>query len=108
MPAATPTQLRGEVMTSAAYSAARQEAAAQIRRDNPRWVVIWSARKSEYQARPLFRANCVVTAATPQELTERMSQVRQASPLSDRSGIANPALLPPSTTQSEGPHGRRS
>jgi hypothetical protein len=58
--------------------AGRREAAAQIRRDQPRWVVIWAARKGEYQARPLFRATPrMIAAATPEELITQMRQVRQ-------------------------------
>jgi len=58
--------------------AGRREAAAQIRRDHPRWVVIWAARKGEYQARPLFRATPrMIAAATPEELITQMRQVRQ-------------------------------
>jgi hypothetical protein len=60
--------------------AACWEAAAQIRRDHPGWVVIWSVRKGEYQARP-FRVprDTVAAGATPEELTARMDEIKQAA-----------------------------
>jgi hypothetical protein len=60
---------------------ARWEAAAQIRRDHLRWVVIWVALKAEYQARPLFRARpgAVAVAATPEALTAQMDTIEQAA-----------------------------
>ena len=58
--------------------AACKRTAAQLRRDHQRWVVIWAARKGEYQARPLFRAAPrMIAAATPGELIAQMRQVRQ-------------------------------
>jgi hypothetical protein len=56
-------------------------AAAQVRRDHPRWVVIWAARKGEFQGRPLFRARqgTVATGTTPDELTAQMDAIRQAA-----------------------------
>ena len=61
--------------------AARWEAAAQIRGDHPRWVVIWCAPKGEFQARPLFRAppDTVVSGATPEELIVQMDRIQRAS-----------------------------
>jgi hypothetical protein len=75
-------------------NASRWEAAAQIRREHPGWVVIWVARKGEYQARPLFRARrgTVAAAATRQELTAQMEAIRRAAPRRPR--LAPP--LPPS------------
>jgi hypothetical protein len=60
---------------------ARWAAAAQIRRKHAGWVVIWVARKGQYQARPLFRAppGTVAIGATPEELTARMHAIRQAA-----------------------------
>lgn len=60
---------------------ARWEAAAQIRGERPGWVVIWVARKGEFQARPLFRARpgTVATAATPKGLTAQMDSIEQAA-----------------------------
>lgn len=74
-PAANPHAPAGD-------SAARRETAAQIRRDRPGWVVIWSARRGEYQARPLFRAprDTVAAAASHPELIARMDHVEQARP----------------------------
>jgi hypothetical protein len=61
--------------------AARWEAAARIRRDHPRWVVIWCARKGEFQARPLFRAppDAVASGTTPEELIVQMDRIQRAS-----------------------------
>jgi hypothetical protein len=42
--------------SASADEAARWKAAAQVRCEHPRWVVIWSALQGEFQARPLFRA----------------------------------------------------
>jgi|SRR5450755_3464190 hypothetical protein len=60
---------------------ARWEAAAQIRREHPRWVVIWSAMRAGFQARPLFRAprGTVVAGATPEQRTSRMNAVELAA-----------------------------
>jgi hypothetical protein len=62
--------------------AARREAAAQIRRDHPDWVVIWSPLSGEFQARPLFPAprDTVATGLTPGQLTTRMQAIRPAAP----------------------------
>jgi hypothetical protein len=67
--------------------AARQEAAAQIRRDHPDWVVIWSALSGEFPARPLFPAprDTVATGTTPGQLTARMNAIRRAAPRTQRS-----------------------
>ena len=61
--------------------AIRWEAAAQVRREHPRWVVIWAARKGEFQARPLFRVppGTVATGATPEALTAQMDEIQQAA-----------------------------
>jgi hypothetical protein len=60
---------------------ARWEAAARVRREHSRWVVIWSAMRGEFQARPLFRAprGTVVTGDSPEQLTERMNVMEQAT-----------------------------
>jgi hypothetical protein len=65
--------------------ASRQEATAQLRREHPGWVIIWSARKGEYQARPLFRAppETVAAAPAPEALTSQVGNPathRQARP----------------------------
>jgi hypothetical protein len=61
--------------------AACWEAAARVRRQRPGWVVIWVARKGQYQARPLFRAapGTVATAVTPEGLTAQMETIQQAA-----------------------------
>jgi hypothetical protein len=63
-------------------AAAPEQCAAQLRRDHPRWIVAWIARKGQFEARPLFRAprDAVVTGATPEELTAGMNKVEQAAP----------------------------
>jgi hypothetical protein len=40
----------------AGCESSHQQAAAQIRRQHPRWVTIWVARAGHYRAWPLFRA----------------------------------------------------
>jgi hypothetical protein len=62
--------------------AEHQAVAAQVRRDHPDWVVIWSSLRREYQARPLFPAprDTVATGGTPGQLTNRMKALRQAAP----------------------------
>jgi hypothetical protein len=59
----------------------RWDAAAQIRRDHPRWVVIWLARNGQFRARLLFRAppGTVAIGTTAEELTARMDEIRQAT-----------------------------
>jgi hypothetical protein len=58
-----------------------QQAAAQIRRQHPRWVSIWVARTGHYRAWPLFRAprGTSLTAQTPEELTAQLDQIEQAA-----------------------------
>lgn len=58
-----------------------QQAAAQIRRQHPRWVTIWVARAGHYRAWPLFRAarGTSLTAREPRELTAQMKQIEQAA-----------------------------
>lgn len=76
--------------------AAIGEVAAQIRREHPRWVVIWVARKREYQAWPLFRAprETVAAAATAAGLIQQMEQIERAAGSGRRSS-------PPPPTPSE-------
>jgi hypothetical protein len=64
-----------------ANEAARWRAAARLRREHPRWVVIWLASAGTYRAYPLFRAprETAVTAATPEQLAAEMDQVQQAT-----------------------------
>lgn len=52
---------------------------ARIRAESSDWVVIWSARKDEFQARPLFRApkDTVAGGRTPEELAEKMLAIEQ-------------------------------
>jgi hypothetical protein len=65
----------------AADEAARWRAAARLRREHPRWVVIWLASAAAYRAYPLFRAprETAVTAATPEQLAAEMDQLQQAA-----------------------------
>jgi hypothetical protein len=85
--AATNTDTGG---TPADGEAARWQAARQLGRDHPRWVVIWLARASEYRAYALFRTRATVLAApTPQELASEMERIEQAAPAR---GTARPHL----------------
>jgi hypothetical protein len=70
-----------DIPMTAAEETACWETAGQIRRERPGWVVIWVARKGQYQARPLFRAprDTVAAAATPEGLTAQMDAVQQAA-----------------------------
>lgn len=56
-------------------------AATRIRRERPRWVVIWVARTDRYHAWPLFKAprGTALTANTPDDLTAQMNQIEQAT-----------------------------
>jgi hypothetical protein len=58
-----------------------QQAAAQIRRQHPRWVTIWVPRARHYRAWPLFRAprGTSLTAQAAEELTAQMDQIEQAA-----------------------------
>jgi hypothetical protein len=55
-------------------------AAGRLRHEHPHWVVIWLASVDSYRAYPLFRAprRTALTAATPEQLADQMSQFRQA------------------------------
>ncbi len=57
------------------------EEAARLRREYPRWVVLWLDREGQYRAGPLFRAprGSVASAATPAELAARMDQIEAAA-----------------------------
>jgi hypothetical protein len=61
-------------------NADHRQAAMQLRRQHPRWVVIW-APAGHFCARPLFRAprGTCLTAQTPEEMTAQMDQVEQAA-----------------------------
>ena len=50
---------------------------ARIRAQTSGWVLMWSARKGEFQARPLFRApkDTVATGRTPEELAAKMLEI---------------------------------
>jgi hypothetical protein len=50
---------------------------ARIRTQTSDWVLIWSARKGEFQARPLFRAprDTVAVGRTPEELAGKMLEI---------------------------------
>jgi hypothetical protein len=66
--------------------AARWEAAAQVRQDHPRWVVIWVARKNQYQARPTFPApaGTVVIGVTPEALVAEIVRFEKRRPCASR------------------------
>ena len=59
----------------------RWQAARQLRRERPRWVIIWVAETRHYRAYPLFRTRrgLVVTAATADEAAVQMDQIEQAA-----------------------------
>jgi hypothetical protein len=50
---------------------------ARIRAQTSGWVLMWSARKEEFQARPTFRApkETVATGRTPEELAAKMLEI---------------------------------
>jgi hypothetical protein len=70
-------QMSGE--RTVTYDAEQWSVVARIRAELSDWVVIWSARKDEFQARPLFRApkNTVAVGQTPEELAEKMLAIEQ-------------------------------
>jgi len=59
--------------------AGRWEAVRQLRRERPRWVIIWAAQIGKYRAYPLFRARrgLVVTAETKDETAAQMDQIER-------------------------------
>ena len=58
-----------------------RQAAARLRSQHPRWVIIWLPDQRCYRARPLFRAQrgTVLTAQLPDELAAQMQQAEQAA-----------------------------
>jgi hypothetical protein len=62
---------------------------ARIRAQTSGWVLMWSARKGEFQARPLFRApkGTVAAGRTPEELAARMLEIEV------RAGRTTPAAV---------------
>jgi hypothetical protein len=70
-------QMSGERI--ATHDAEQWNIVARIRAELSDWVVIWSARKDEFQARPLFRApkDTVAVGQTPEELAEKMLAIEQ-------------------------------
>jgi S-adenosyl methyltransferase len=68
-------------MTPQDDDAGRWRAARQLRRERPRWVIIWVAETRRYGAYPLFRTRrgLVVTAATAQEAAVQIDQIEQAA-----------------------------
>jgi hypothetical protein len=61
------------------HDAEQWNVVARIRAELSDWVVIWIARKDEFQARPLFRApkDTVAVGQTPEELAEQMLAIEQ-------------------------------
>jgi hypothetical protein len=77
----TPMDSAG-ISTQGSLDASEWEAAAEMRAEHPRWVVIWVSYKHEYQARPLFRVPRraeVVTSETPDELVRKMEKVEDSA-----------------------------
>jgi hypothetical protein len=74
--------------TALADSLAPWREAWRIRRAHPKWVVLWTAQASQYQAFRLSRRHrdALLAAATPEELAtqiehaERAEQARRAAP----------------------------
>jgi hypothetical protein len=60
-----------------------------IRAQTSGWVLMWSARKGEFQARPLFRApkDTIATGQTPEELAAKMLEIEV------RAGRSTPAAV---------------
>jgi hypothetical protein len=87
-------------------NADRRQAAMQLRRQRPRWVVIW-APAGHFCARPLFRAprGTCLTAQTPEEMITQMDQVEQAAS-KPRDSAGGPTRQP-GTSQVPEPHERR-
>ena len=65
----------------AEQDAANVQAAMELRRKRPTWVVVWSPALRRFSAAPLFRAprGTHLTAQTPGELAALMDQVEQAA-----------------------------
>jgi hypothetical protein len=88
----TPPSSEGrQAVTDSAAPAAPDErqwqTVARIRAQTSGWVLMWSARKGEFQARPLFRApkDTVATGRTPEELAAKMLEIET------RAGRTTPA-----------------
>jgi hypothetical protein len=60
---------------------AHRQAAAQLRRERPRWVVFWLGRTGQYRAWPLFRAprGTSLTADTAEQMAAQMDEAEQAA-----------------------------
>lgn len=73
--------MTGQSLPGNDTDAARHAAAARVRDARPGWVVIWVARKSQFQGRPDFtaRADTVVTGSTPEELTAGIDRFKPKS-----------------------------
>lgn len=75
------TQTAEARMISRDDDADRWRAARQLRRERPRWVVVWVAQMACYRAYPLFRARrgLIVTAATTDEAATQMDEIERAA-----------------------------
>jgi hypothetical protein len=73
--------MTGQPMPGNDTDAAQHAAAARVRDERSGWVVIWVARKSQFQARPDFPApaDTVVTGSTPEELTAGIDRFKVKS-----------------------------
>jgi hypothetical protein len=71
----------GSDMTDAEQDADNVRAAIELRRQRPRWVIVWSAPLRRFSAGPLFRAprGTDLTASTISELTALMDHAEQAA-----------------------------
>jgi hypothetical protein len=56
------------------YDPEERHTAARIQRANPPWLILWGTYSRLYWAFPLFRTRpgTIISASTPQELTQRM------------------------------------
>ena len=87
-------------LPTATDEAGRWLAVRRLRREHPRWVVIWLASAGCYRAYPLFRApqGTALTAPTPDELAAQMNQFRPAAsrrPPAKRTSMSSPAPAVP-------------
>jgi hypothetical protein len=83
---------RATVADSTAPKASEErqwQTVARIRAQTSGWVLMWSARKGEFQARPLFRApkDTIATGRTPEELAAKMLEIEV------RAGRTTPAAV---------------
>jgi hypothetical protein len=68
-------------LSCAEQDAQNVQAAIELRRQRPGWVIVWSCPLRRFSAGPLFRAPCIpdLTAATISELAAQIDQAEQAA-----------------------------